>query len=453
MQNFATTTAHPEPHAQSPTSTPSIPDGRLVAQPADVRPTPTFRQSARLRDVRYDVRGPILTEAMRLEAEGHDVLRLNLGNMRPFGLDARPEIVDAVAHNLEDGQAYSDSRGIPVAREAVAEHYRRCGVDAICPDDVFLGNGVSELITLVLQAMVNPGDEILVPAPDYPTWTGAVNLTGGVPVHYLADEDNGWNPSLADIESRVTPRTTALVLINPNNPTGAVYSEETVRGMADIARRHGLVLLSDEIYEELVFGDARHHHAALAAGDDVLCLTFGGLSKAFRVCGYRAGWVAATGPLDHAADLLEGITLLSNMRVCPNVPGQHAIPVALAAGAAGSDLPADIIDPGGRLEAQLATASAALNAIPGVSCVPPRGALYCFPRIDRAMYGIDDDEEFVLDLLRSEHVLVTHGTGFNWPEPDHFRIVCLPEAGVLERAIASIARYLEQRRRDLQRVS
>ncbi|MGB3303306.1 MAG: pyridoxal phosphate-dependent aminotransferase [Gordonia sp. (in: high G+C Gram-positive bacteria)] len=404
-----------------------------------------FRQSDRLRNVRYDVRGPILTEAMRLEAEGHDVLRLNLGNMRPFGLDARPEIVDAVAASLGSAQAYSDSRGILPAREAVANHYQRCNVPNVSPDDVFLGNGVSELITLTLQALVNPGDEILVPAPDYPTWTGAVNLTGGVPVHYLADEENGWNPSLADIESKVTPRTTALVMINPNNPTGAVYSAETVRGMADIARRHGLVLLSDEIYEDLVFGDARHHHAALAAGDDVLCLTFGGLSKSFRVCGYRAGWVVATGPVENARDLLEGITLLSNMRVCPNVAGQYAIPMALNAGTPGSPMPTDIVDPGGRLEKQLALTSDALNAIPGVSCVPPRGALYCFPRVDRELFGIDSDEEFVLDLLRSEHILVTHGTGFNWPEPDHFRIVCLPEGAVLERAVSSIAGYLERR--------
>lgn len=405
-----------------------------------------YRQSRRLRDVRYDVRGPILTEAMRLEAEGHEILRLNLGNMHPFGLTARAELVDAVAQGLDAGQAYSDSRGIPVAREAVADYYRRCGLDDASSTDVFLGNGVSELITLVLQAMVDPGDEILVPAPDYPTWTGAVNLTGGVPVHYLADELNGWTPSLEDIESKVTPRTTALVLINPNNPTGAVYSEDTVRGMADIARRHGLVLLSDEIYEKLIFGDARHHHAALAAGDDVLCLTFGGLSKAYRVCGYRAGWVVATGPLGRATDLLEGLTLLSNMRVCPNAPGQHAIAVALGAGTPGSPLPADIVDPGGRLETQLAVTAAALNAIPGVSCVPPRGALYCFPRIDRELFGVDDDEEFVLGLLRSEHILVTHGTGFNWPEPDHFRIVCLPEGAVLRRAVDGIARHLGRRR-------
>ncbi|MEZ5209940.1 pyridoxal phosphate-dependent aminotransferase [Gordonia sp. (in: high G+C Gram-positive bacteria)] len=406
-----------------------------------------FRQSARLRHVRYDVRGPILTEAMRLEEEGHDVLRLNLGNMRPFGLDARPEIVTAVAAGLGAAQAYSDSRGIPAAREAVADHYRRRGVADVSAGEVFLGNGVSELITLVLQAMVDPGDEILVPAPDYPTWTGAVNLTGGVPVHYRADEANGWNPSLDDIESKVTPKTTALVIINPNNPTGAVYSEETVRGMADIARRHGLVLLSDEIYEELVFGDARHHHAARAADDDVLCLTFGGLSKAYRVCGYRAGWVVATGPVHRAGDLLEGLTLLSNMRICPNGAGQHAIPLALGAGLPGSPLPAGIVDPGGRLEKQLALTSEALNAIPGVSCVAPRGALYCFPRIDTELFGIDDDEKFVLDLLRSEHILVTHGTGFNWPEPDHFRIVCLPEAPVLERAVESIAGYLDRRRR------
>lgn len=403
----------------------------------------TFRQSRRLRDVRYDVRGPILTEAMRLEAEGHDVLRLNLGNMRPFGLEARPEIVEAVSRNLGESQAYSDSRGIPVAREAVVDHYRRVGVSGMRVEDVFLGNGVSELITLVLQALIDPGDEVLVPAPDYPTWTGAVHLTGGVPVHYLGDESNGWNPSLEDIEAKVTPRTTALVMINPNNPTGAVYSEETVRGMADIARRHGLVLLSDEIYEKLIFGDARHHHAALAAGDDVLCLTFGGLSKAYRVCGYRAGWVAATGPVSRAGDLLEGLTLLSNMRVCPNVPGQHAITVALA-----EDSPWDseLIDPDGRLERQLMLASESLNAIPGVSCVTPRGALYCFPRIDREMFGVESDEELVLDLLREEKVLVTHGTGFNWPEPDHFRIVCLPEAEVLERAIGVIGGYLRRRR-------
>lgn len=407
----------------------------------------TFRQSARLRHVRYDVRGPILTEAMRLEAEGHDVLRLNLGNMRPFGLDARPEIVAAVAANLGAAQAYSDSRGIPAAREAVAEHYRRREVAEVSADEVFLGNGVSELITLVLQALVDPGDEILVPAPDYPTWTGAVNLTGGVPVHYRADETDGWNPSIEDIESKVTPKTKALVLINPNNPTGAVYSEDTVRGIADVARRHGLILLSDEIYEELVFGGARHHHAARAAGEDVLCLTFGGLSKAYRVCGYRAGWVVATGPVHRAGDLLEGLTLLSNMRVCPNVAGQHAIPLALGAGQPGSPLPADVVDPGGRLEQQLALTSAALDAIPGVSCVAPRGALYCFPRVDTEVFGIDDDEAFVLDLLRTEHILVTHGTGFNWPEPDHFRIVCLPDAPVLERAVESIARYLDRRRR------
>ncbi|MGO3326373.1 pyridoxal phosphate-dependent aminotransferase [Gordonia sp. (in: high G+C Gram-positive bacteria)] len=406
-----------------------------------------FRQSDRLRNVRYDVRGPILTEAMRLEAEGHDVLRLNLGNMHPFGLEARLEIVDAVAASLAPAQAYSDSRGIRPAREAVADHYLRCGVDGVSADDVFLGNGVSELITLTLQALVNPGDEILVPAPDYPTWTGAVNLTGGVPVHYLADESNGWNPSIEDIESKVTSRTTALVMINPNNPTGAVYSEETVRGMADVARRHGLILLSDEIYDELIFGDARHHFAARAAGDDVLCLTFGGLSKAYRVCGYRAGWVVATGPLHLATDLLEGITLLSNMRVCPNVPGQYAIPVALGAGTPGSPLPADIIDPDGRLENQLARTAEALNAIPGVSCVPPRGALYCFPRIDQDMFGINDDEEFVLDLLRTKHILVTHGTGFNWHEPDHFRIVCLPDEQVLGRAVTTIGDYLSDRRR------
>ncbi|MFM9377463.1 aminotransferase class I/II-fold pyridoxal phosphate-dependent enzyme [Gordonia sp. VNK21] len=406
-----------------------------------------FRQAHRLRNVRYDVRGPILTEAARLEAQGHDVLRLNLGNMRPFGHQARPEILEAVAGGLDAAQAYSDSRGIPQAREALAEHYRGHGISGASAESVFLGNGVSELITLTLQALVDPGDEILVPAPDYPTWTGAVHLTGGVPVHYLADEADGWNPSVEDIESKITPATTAIVLINPNNPTGAVYSEATVRGIVDVARRHGLILLSDEIYADLVFGGARHHYAARSAGDDVLCLTFGGLSKAYRVCGYRAGWVSVTGPVQDAADLLEGLTLLSNMRVCPNATGQYAIPAALSAGTPGSPLAADIVDPGGLLEDRLARTAAALDAIPGVSCVAPRGALYCFPRVDTELFGIVSDEEFVLDLLRSEHILVTHGTGFNWPEPDHFRIVCLPDGEVLDRAVGSIANFLDRRRR------
>ncbi|WP_333618738.1 aminotransferase class I/II-fold pyridoxal phosphate-dependent enzyme [Dietzia sp.] len=417
----------------------------------DAQPTPTantpFAQSKRLADVTYDVRGPILQEAARIEAEGHEILRLNLGNMYPFGLEARGDIVAAVTDSIEPAEAYSDSKGILAARQAVAAHYESVGVrPGIDPENVFLGNGVSELITLALQAIVDPGDEILVPAPDYPTWTGAVNLTGGVPVHYLANEANDWNPSLEDIAAKITPRTKALVLINPNNPTGAVYSEEIVRGMAELARRHDLILLSDEIYEHLTFGGAQHHHAAIAAGGDVLCLTFGGLSKAFRVCGFRAGWLAVSGPVECATDLLEGIGLLSNMRVCPNVPGQYAIPAALSIPA--EDLQ-EVVDPGGSLADRVTATAALLGEIDGVSCVAPKGALYCFARYEPAEFDFADDEAFALALLREENILVTRGTGFNWPQSDHFRIACLPDKATLAGAVAQIGDFLDRHRTGL----
>ena len=403
-----------------------------------------FVQSNRLADVTYDVRGPILTEADRLAAEGHDILRLNLGNMYPFGLTARTDIVDAVTQSIEPAEAYSDSKGILPARRAVAEYYTQVGLPTpVDVDHIFLGNGVSELITLALQAIVNPGDEILIPAPDYPTWTGAVNLTGGVPVHYLADENNDWNPSLEDIASKITDRTKALVMINPNNPTGAVYSEDTVRGMAELARRHNLILLSDEIYEHLVFDGAQHHHAALAAGEDVLCMTFGGLSKAFRVCGFRAGWLAITGPTERAGDLLEGIGLLSNMRVCPNVPGQYAIPAALAISP--EDLP-NVVDPDRALHRRVTSTAALLNEIDGVSCVTPKGALYCFARFEPDAFDFAGDDEFALGLLREERILVTRGTGFNWPYPDHFRIACLPDVDTLAGAVERIGEFLDRHR-------
>jgi alanine-synthesizing transaminase len=306
-------------------------------------------------------------------------------------------------------------------------------------EDVFIGNGVSEMITMVLQAFVDDGNEILVPAPDYPLWTGAVALAGGTPVHYRCDEDNGWNPDLDDIEARITENTHALVVINPNNPTGAVYSEETVRGLVDIARRHNLVLMSDEIYEKILFDDAVHHHAATYAGDDVFCLTFSGLSKAYRIAGFRSGWVVASGPRSRAEDFLEGLTLLSNMRMCANVPAQHAIQTALG----GHQSINELILPGGRLSEQRDAAYELLTAIPGVSCVKPQGAFYCFPRLDPEVYPIKDDEQFVIDLLRAKKILVTHGTGFNWPDPDHFRLVTLPSVEDLEDAIGRIASFLE----------
>jgi alanine-synthesizing transaminase len=395
-------------------------------------------QSRKLQHVRYDVRGPILVEAQRLEAEGHKILKLNIGNPAPFGFEAPEAIVADMVHHLPDAQGYSDSRGIYEARTAVAQYYQSRGLKETAVDDVFIGNGVSELITMVLQAFLDDGNEVLVPAPDYPLWTAQVTLSGGTPVHYRCDEANGWNPDLDDIESKISENTHAIVVINPNNPTGAVYSEDIVKGLVDIARRHELVVFADEIYEKILFEGARHHHAATYAGDDVLCLTFSGLSKAYRVCGYRAGWVMVSGPQEIATDFLEGLTLIANMRMCSNVPGQHAIQTALG----GYQSIEEYIGPGGRFYEQSMLADRLLNEIPGVSSVRPKGALYCFPRLDPDVYPIKDDEEFVIGLLRAKKILVTHGTGFNWFEPDHFRLVTLPDVEVLTEAIGRIAEHL-----------
>ena len=400
----------------------------------------SITQSRKLKNVRYDVRGPILVEAQRLEALGHKILKLNIGNPAPFGFEAPATIAADVIHHLPEAQGYSDSRGIYSARTAVAQYYQAEGLTDTHVEDVFIGNGVSELITMTLQAFVDDGNEILVPAPDYPLWTGAVTLTGGTPVHYRCDESNGWNPDLEDIESKITENTYGLVLINPNNPTGAVYSEETVKGIVDIARRHDLVIFSDEIYEKILYDGAQHHHTAKYAGDDVLCLTFSGLSKAYRVCGYRSGWLMISGPKHLATDFIEGLTLMANMRMCANVPAQHAIQTALG----GYQSINELIVPGGRFYDQAMLADKLLNEIPGVTSVKPRGALYCFPKLEPEAYDIKDDEAFALDLLRSKHILVTHGTGFNWFEPDHFRLVALPDVKMLEEAIGRIAEYLEE---------
>ncbi len=395
-------------------------------------------QSAKLQHVRYDVRGPILVEAQRLEAEGHRILKLNIGNPAPFGFEAPEAILQDIIHNLPQAQGYSDSRGIYSARTAVANYYQSRGLTATDVDDVFIGNGVSEMISMVMQAFIDNGNEILVPAPDYPLWTGSVTLAGGTPVHYLCDEANHWNPDLADIESKITENTYGLVVINPNNPTGAVYSERVVKGLVDIARRHDLVLFSDEIYEKILYEDAVHHHTATYAAEDVLCLTFSGLSKAYRVAGFRSGWVMISGPKERATDFLEGLTLLANMRMCANVPAQHAIQTALG----GYQSIEELILPGGRLLEQRDVAYRLLNEIPGVSCTKPQGALYCFPRLDPEVYAIQDDEAFVIDLLRAKKILVTHGTGFNWPDPDHFRLVTLPSVEELEEAIGRISSFL-----------
>jgi alanine-synthesizing transaminase len=347
---------------------------------------------------------------------------------------------------LPRAQGYSDSRGILPAREAVAEHYTKLGVEAVAPDDVLIGNGVSELISLVLQALISPGDEILIPAPDYPLWTAQVTLAGGHAVHYPCDEQNGWMPDLEAIEQLVTERSKGIVLINPNNPTGAVYSAELVRGFAELAERHGLVLMADEIYDHILYDDARHEHAALHARD-TLCLTFSGLSKIQRVAGYRAGWVVASGDRGRASDFLEGLTLLANMRMCANVPAQYAIPVALSSASDWSGI-AELCSPGGRFCDQRDVAHRLLTEIPGVTCALPGGAMYLFPRLDPDRYDIHDDQHFVIQLMRATHVMITNGRGFNLPTPDHVRFVTLPGADVLTEAIGRIAEYLDKVRID-----
>ncbi|MFM8625749.1 MAG: pyridoxal phosphate-dependent aminotransferase [Actinomycetota bacterium] len=396
-----------------------------------------IHQSHKLADVLYDIRGPVLEEAKRLEEQGQRIMKLNIGNPHPFGFEAPPEILVDVVRHLQESQGYSDSKGIRSARTAVVQHYQDRGIDITNPDDVWLGNGVSELIQLALNALLDSGDEVLIPAPDYPLWTASTSLAGGRPVHYLCDEDDDWNPSIADIEAKITPRTRAIVVINPNNPTGAVYSRQVLRRIADIAAERNLIVFADEIYDKILYDDAVHHTFA-ALAPDVLTFTFNGLSKAYRLAGFRSGWMVVTGPRKHAASYLEGIEMLTNMRLCANVPAQHAIQTALG----GRQSIRDLILPGGRLLAQRDAAIDALARIPGVSCVKPKGALYVFPKLDPQMYPIADDRRFVLDFLRAEHVLVVQGTGFNWPKPDHLRIVTLPWAKDLTEAIGRLGNFL-----------
>lgn len=397
-----------------------------------------FAQSTKLQDVLYEIRGPVHAQAARLEAEGHRILKLNIGNPAPFGFEAPDVIMRDIIQALPYAQGYSDSKGILPARRAVVTRYELVdGFPYLDVDDVFLGNGVSELITMTTQALLDNGDQVLIPAPDYPLWTAATSLAGGTAVHYLCDETNGWMPDIEDLESKITERTKALVIINPNNPTGAVYSREILTKMVELARKHQLLLLADEIYDKILYDDAEHISVASLA-PDLLCFTFNGLSKAYRVAGYRSAWLAITGPKDHAASLLEGVNLLANMRLCPNVPAQHAIQVALG----GHQSIDDLVLPGGRLLEQRDVAWTKLNEIPGVSCVKPRGALYAFPRLDPEVHQIHDDDQLVLDLLLNEKILLTQGTGFNWPEPDHLRIVTLPWARDLAVAIERLGNFL-----------
>ncbi|MDN5755548.1 MAG: pyridoxal phosphate-dependent aminotransferase [Arthrobacter sp.] len=403
---------------------------------------PEFKQSNKLHNVLYDIRGPLLEHAQRMESEGHRILKLNIGNPAPFGFDAPDSILVDIIRNLPQAQGYSDSRGIFSARTAVSQYYQTRGIQTIGVDDVYLGNGVSELITLSLNALLNNGDEILIPAPDYPLWTASVSLAGGTPVHYLSVEEEGWLPDLEDIEAKITPRTKGLVIINPNNPTGAVYPKHVLEGMLELARKHSLIVFSDEIYEKILYDDAVHHNTA-ALADDVLIMTFSGLSKAYRVCGFRAGWMAISGPRHLAADYIEGINLLTNMRLCANVPAQHAIQTALG----GYQSINDFLLPGGRLKEQRDTAYRLLNEIDGVSVQQAQGAMYLFPKLDREVFRFDNDEQFALDLLKQQKILISHGRAFNWITSDHFRLVTLPSVPDLEEAIGRIAEFLDDIRR------
>lgn len=402
------------------------------------RPRRIFDQSEKMKDVLYEIRGPVSAEAERLELDGHRILKLNTGNPAVFGFEAPDVIMRDMIAALPTSQGYTTSKGIIPARRAIVTRYEViAGFPYFDVNDVFLGNGVSELISMVTQALLNDGDEVLIPMPDYPLWTAATSLAGGKPVHYLCDEEDDWNPSIEDIRAKVTDKTKAIVVINPNNPTGAVYSRKVLEEIAQVARENDLLILADEIYDRILYDGAEHISMAQVA-PDMLCITFNGLSKAYRVAGYRAGWMILTGPKHHAAGFIEGLELLASTRLCPNAPAQHAIQVALG----GRQSIYDLTCEGGRLLEQRNVAYEKLNEIPGISCTKPMGALYCFPKIDRNIYDIHDDAQFMLDLLRAEKILMVQGTGFNWPEPDHFRVVTLPWAKDLENAIDRIGNFL-----------
>jgi len=402
----------------------------------------TIQKSAKLANVLYDIRGPIMDAARQMEEEGHKVIKLNIGNLAVFGFDAPEEIQQDMARNLPNSAGYSDSKGIFAARKAVMHYSQQQGIKGVTLDDVYLGNGASELIAMATNALLDNGDELLLPMPDYPLWTAAATLSGGTPVHYRCDEGNGWMPDLDDIRRKITPATKGIVVINPNNPTGALYSDELLRGMVQIAREHGLVILADEVYDKVLYEGARHT-AIASLSEDVLTLTFNSLSKSYRSCGYRAGWMVVSGDKRAAADYIEGLNMLSNMRLCANVPGQWAIQTALG----GYQSINELVGEGGRLRRQRDLAYDLITAIPGVSCVRPSAALYMFPRLDPRIYPIADDRQFFLELLQDTRVMLVQGTGFNWPTPDHFRIVFLPHEDDLREAIGRIARFLESYRK------
>jgi alanine-synthesizing transaminase len=399
-------------------------------------------KSAKLANVCYDIRGPVLDKAREMEEEGQKIIKLNIGNIAAFGLEPPDEIVQDMIRNLPHSAGYTDSKGLFAPRKAVVHYTQEKHIHGVTVDDVYLGNGASELIVMSMNALLNDGDEVLVPSPDYPLWTAAVALSGGTAVHYLCDEQNEWLPDVADIRARLTPATRAIVVINPNNPTGALYPESLLREIVELARERQLIVFADEIYDKTLYDGATHTSIASLA-DDVLFVTFNGLSKNYRSCGYRAGWMVVSGEKRHARDYIEGLNMLASMRLCSNTPGQLAIQTALG----GYQSIKDLVAPGGRLCRQRDLAHQLLSEIPGVSVVKPKAALYMFPRLDPKMYPIEDDQQFAYDLLAEEKVLIVQGSGFNWPRPDHFRIVFLPNSDDLFEAIARIARFLDHYRK------
>jgi alanine-synthesizing transaminase len=401
----------------------------------------TFAKSAKLNEVCYDIRGPVLKEAKRLENEGFRIIKLNIGNPAAFGFTAPDEIIHDMIVNLPNAQGYIDSQGLFAARKAIMQDYQSRGVLDIEIDDIYIGNGVSELISMSMQGLLDSGDEVLVPSPDYPLWTAAITLSGGRAVHYHCDEQADWNPDLADIASKVTPNTKAIVIINPNNPTGAVYERAVLEGVARIAKEHELIVFADEIYGKITYDGAKHVPMA-SIDPEILTICFDGMSKAYRATGFRAGWMALSGNKKIAAGYRDGLDMLSNMRLCSNVPAQFGIQTALG----GYQRITDLLIPGGRLREQRDIAVTMTNAIPGLSVVMPKGAMYCFPKIDTKKFNITDDEQFVMDLLRDQRLLLVQGTGFNWKEPDHFRIVFLPDKDTLADAMRRLAAFLEHYR-------
>ena len=398
---------------------------------------PAIRKSNKLINVCYDIRGPVLQEAKRLEDEGHRILKLNIGNPAPWGFEAPEEILQDVIYNLPTAQGYCDSKGLFSARKAVMQECQRKNIRNVAIDDIYIGNGVSELIVMSMQGLLNDNDEVLIPAPDYPLWTAAVSLAGGNAVHYVCDEQSDWFPDIEDIRSKITDRTRGIVVINPNNPTGALYPPELLEQIIELAREHKLILFADEIYDKILYDEGEHTSLASLA-DDVLCLTFNGLSKTYRVAGFRSGWLIVSGPKHTARDYIEGLDMLANMRLCANVPSQHAIQTALG----GYQSINELIVPGGRLYEQRTLAWEMLNDIPGGSCVKPKGAMYLFPKLDPARYPIHNDEKLALDLLVQQKVLIVQGSGFNLPDTQHFRLVFLPGADLLSDAIERIAAFL-----------